>query len=81
MLTLAHVTRVELTSEELRRLAGRSIFSPASRRAAVASSDVVFGLSRMFEILRETLGETGIRVFRNLDDALDWVLAENNSAD
>ena len=78
---LVHVTKVELTTEELRRLAGRSIFSSASRRAILASSDLVFGLSRMFEIFRETLGEKGIRVFRNLDDALDWVLAKNSTAD
>ena len=78
---LVHVTKVELTTEELRRLSERSIFSSASRRAILASSDLVFGLSRMFEIFRETLGEKGIRVFRNLDDALDWVLAKNSTAD
>lgn len=78
---LTHVTKVELTTEELRRLAARSIFSSASRRAILATSDLVFGLSRMFEIFREILGEKGIRVFRNLDDALDWVLAKNNTAD
>ena len=25
--------------------------------------------------------EQGIRVFRNLDDALEWVLAKNNAVD
>jgi hypothetical protein len=30
----------------------------------------------MFEILREAAGEHGIRVFRNLDEALDWVLSK-----
>ena len=78
---LTHVTKVELTNEELRRLAAGSIFSSASRRAILVSSDLVFGLSRMFEIFRETLVEKGIRVFRNLDDALDWVLTKNNTAD
>jgi hypothetical protein len=78
---LTQVTKVDLTTEELHRLAGRSIFSSASRRAIVVSSDLVFGLSRMFEIFRETLGEKGIRVFRNFDDALDWVLAKQNTAD
>jgi hypothetical protein len=31
----------------------------------------------MFEILRENAGEKGIRVFRNLDDALEWILGKN----
>lgn len=78
---LTHVTEVELTTEELRRLAARSIFSPESRRAILVSNDLVFGLSRMFEIFRETLGENGIHVFRNLDNALDWVLAKHNTSD
>jgi len=33
----------------------------------------------MFEILRETMGERGIRVFRDLNEALDWVLAKSAS--
>jgi hypothetical protein len=33
----------------------------------------------MFEIYRDILGESGIRVFRNLDDALEWVLAKNTT--
>jgi hypothetical protein len=31
----------------------------------------------MFAIFREILGETGIRVFRDRGEALDWVLAKN----
>jgi len=34
----------------------------------------------MFETFRDTLGETGIRVFRNLDGALEWVLAKSTTA-
>jgi hypothetical protein len=77
---LTQVTKVELTAEEVRRIAGRPIFSSESRRAILVSSDLVFGLSRMFEIVRDTYGEKGICVFRNLDDALEWVLAKNTAA-
>src|SRR5580704_9792301 len=77
---LTHVTQVELTSKDVHRLAQRSIFSPDSRRAILASRDLVFGLARMFEIYRDILGENGIRVFRNLDDALEWVLAKNTTS-
>jgi len=34
----------------------------------------------MFEAFRENFGEAGIRVFRNLLDALEWVLAKNTAA-
>lgn len=73
-----HLTRVELQRKDVQRLARDSIFSPDSRRALVASSDAAFGLARMFEAFRDTMGEKGIRVFRNLDDGLDWVLGKNS---
>jgi hypothetical protein len=41
----------------------------------VVKDDLQFGLARMFEIHRDLNGEPGIRVFRTLDDALDWILA------
>jgi hypothetical protein len=37
-------------------------------------------MARMFETLRDAMGERGIRVFRNLDDGLDWVLGKNSPA-
>jgi hypothetical protein len=74
---LSLVTEAQLTSDDLRRLARRSVFSPDSRRAVLVSSDLAFGLSRMFVIFRQMLGETGIRVFRDRGEALDWVLAKN----
>ena len=74
-----HITDVELSSEDIRILARRTVFSENSRRAFLVNSDLKFGLGRMFIIFRDTLGETGIRVFRNLDDALDWVLARDHA--
>jgi hypothetical protein len=53
----------------------RNIFSPESRRAIVVKNDVQFGLARLFETHRELAGETGIRVFRNLEEALEWVFS------
>jgi hypothetical protein len=73
------VTRLELGSNEVRRLAQRSIFSPDSRRAILVSNDLVFGFARMFVMFREAAGETGVRIFRDLDEALFWVLPENTA--
>ena len=67
------VTQVEVSGDDIRELAQKNIFSPHSRRAIVVPNDVIFGLARMYEILRDLQGETGIRVFRTLDEALDWV--------
>ena len=45
------------------------------RRAIYVTRDIEYGFARMFEMLRENAGEKGIRVFRNLDDALTWIFA------
>src|ERR1700688_540611 len=73
------VTGVELSSSDLRALSQTRVHSPNSRRAILVSGDLVFGLARMFGIFREMMGETGIRVFRNLEDALEWVLAKERA--
>ena len=36
-------------------------------------NEAAFGLGRMYEILRGLEGEKGIRVFRTLEEAPDWV--------
>ena len=77
LLDFTHVVRVKLSADEIRRLAQTTVFSANSRRAFVVDNDLKFGLARMFAVFRETLGEKGIRVFRNLDDALEWLLEKN----
>jgi hypothetical protein len=77
ILDFTHLARVDIGPEDVRQFAQRNIFSPQSRRAFVVKDDLQFGLARMFEIHRELNGETGIRVFRTIDDALDWVLVGN----
>jgi hypothetical protein len=74
-----HLTGVDFGPEDVRLFAQRNIFSPRSRRAFVVKDDLQFGLARMFEIHRELKGESGIRVFRTFDEALDWILVGNAS--
>src|SRR5689334_3711126 len=74
-----HVTRIELSGEEVCRLAQKSIFSADSRRAFIAPNETIFGIGRMFEILRGLEGEKGIRVFRTLEEALDWVFPKGTT--
>lgn len=75
-----HVTRIELSADDIRRLAQRTIFSPHSRRAFIAANEAAFGIGRMFEILRGLEGEKGIRIFRTLEEALDWVFPKGAKA-
>jgi hypothetical protein len=76
LMDFTHVTQIDLNADDIRVLAQRSIFSPQSRRAFIVPSDSAYGLARMYEILREEAGEHGIGVFRNLDEALDWILSK-----
>jgi len=80
LVDLTHVTSVKLTASDVRKLAQASLFSRGSRRAILATSEAAFGLARMFEALRESAGEDGIHVFRDLNDALDWLFAKGTSA-
>lgn len=80
---LLDCTRVSFSgfrADDIRRLAERNIFSAESRRAIVVSSNFVYGFGRMFETLREIAGERGIRIFRDIDEAVDWILSERMTA-
>lgn len=80
VIDLTRITDFALEANDIRRLAQGTIFSRESRRAIIASSDLVYGLGRMYEILREIAGGDRIRVFRNFDEALDWILSKNLTA-
>jgi hypothetical protein len=73
LMDLTHVTAFEVSDADIRYLAERSVFSAESRRAIVVKTDEGYGLARMFGIIRELRGEWGIRVFRNHDDAWEWL--------
>jgi hypothetical protein len=75
LMDFRQITGVEFGPEDVRQFAARNIFSPHARRAMLVKDDLQFGLARMFEIHRELNGETGINVFRNYEEAVDWILA------
>ncbi|HMD39940.1 MAG TPA: hypothetical protein VKH15_11700 [Candidatus Acidoferrum sp.] len=75
-----HITQFDLSAQDVRQLAQRSVFAPDARRAFLVASDLAFGLARMFEMFSEGAGEQGIRIFRNLEEALDWVLAKTRAS-
>ena len=73
LMDLTLVTKMELKSDELQRLAAHSVFANDSRRSFLVSSDLAYGLFRMFQTFRNNEGENGIQIFRELGPALNWV--------
>jgi hypothetical protein len=80
IIDLTRITEFALEASDIRTAAERNVFSRESRRAIVVSTNLVYGFGRMFEILREIAGENGIRVFRDLDEAVDWILSKSRTA-
>jgi hypothetical protein len=74
LLDLTQVETYQVTIGDVRKLAQAKVFSPDSRRAILVTNDYAFGAARVFESLRGISGEKRIRVFRDLDEALDWIL-------
>jgi len=69
-------TKLAMTSQEVDELKFSDPFSPAARRAFVAYSDVLFGYARMYAMLMESRGYKNIMVFRNMEEAVQWIEGE-----
>ncbi|HXJ06488.1 MAG TPA: hypothetical protein VNH65_15395 [Candidatus Acidoferrum sp.] len=80
LIDFMQITHFDLNAEDVRQMAHRNVFSPDSRRAILVPNELAYGIGRMFEILRESAGERGIRIFRKLEEALDWVLSKQEAS-
>ena len=79
LIDFSDVSDVEVTVDGLRRLAERvAELNPTGRSykvAVVAPSDVLFGLTRLYEVLNEAApGEA--RAFRSLEEATSWLASD-----
>jgi hypothetical protein len=72
-----HVTKIDLSADDICKLAERDIFHPTSSRVILVTNDLGQGLAQLFKILRDHAGEKRIRIFRNLDEALEWLFMMN----
>jgi hypothetical protein len=73
LLDTTHVTKPEVTAEDIKEFAKADLFAPYARRAIIVKHDLCYGFARMFELLRADKGEQGISVFRDLEEGLEWV--------
>ena len=59
-------------SVEVLKLGQKTVFAGGVRRAIVVSTDLVFGIGRMFELSAIKLGHE-IKVFRSMEEACTWL--------
>jgi hypothetical protein len=70
---LRQVTALTVDARTIAENAGIPVFDPKVRRAFIASSDVAFGLARMFATYAEERAAQNIQVFREMDAAEAWL--------
>lgn len=74
------VERYETAGITIEAVARLRIFAPGVQRAAIAPSDVGFGLARMFATYAENQGHL-VEVFRSEREARDWLGLDDEAGD
>lgn len=65
------VTRLDVTSEGVRRAASNNPWGPDARRAFVAPIDETLGMIRMFGIYMHATSQ--FQIFQTLEPAMEWI--------
>jgi hypothetical protein len=65
--------RFDVTPAQIQEIGSQSVFAPRSRRAFVVSSDLHFGLGRMFANYRDVKCGQLTVVFRDMREAAFWL--------
>ncbi len=76
MADFSRMARAEVNAADMYSFAKRSVFAPNARRAVIVPNDMAFALARLFEILRGSKGENGIRVFRTIEEGFVWIFSD-----
>jgi hypothetical protein len=69
---LRDVTDVQVTAATIREMVRLNPFWAGARRALVVTNDVVYGMARMYQILRDESPDE-LEIFRKMDGALQWL--------
>ncbi|MFL6583186.1 MAG: hypothetical protein ACJ8KU_01560 [Chthoniobacterales bacterium] len=70
IIDFSHVTKMALSNDDIALLARQPVFDRDSLRALVGATSLHYGLSRTFEAYSQSQNVT---VFRNLNEAVEWV--------
>lgn len=65
------VTNIKISPMESPQVAKAAPFAEGSKRAAVASSDLIFGMGRVYEA--HSAADAEIRIFRTMEEAQEWL--------
>jgi hypothetical protein len=69
---LRAVTDVQITAATIKEMVRLNPFWTGARRALVITNDVLFGMARMYQILKDESPDE-LQIFRNMDDAIQWL--------
>ena len=72
LVDLRDVTDIQVTASTVREMVRLNPFGASAQRAVVVTSDVVFGMARMYQILSDESPDE-LQIFRKMDDALRWL--------
>lgn len=73
LVDLRAVQSIEFSAEQIAEVARTRIFDATSRRAIVAPVPLYFGMARMYEAHHTSGGPAVIRVFTELQEAVEWL--------
>ena len=70
--------KFNLSQNQLQDIAefAKNLFIQPSKVAMVASSDLSFGVSRIYEVFRED-NQTEVKVFRKIEDGRRWLMNDS----
>ena len=69
---LTQVTEARISAEEVRAMAATTVFGPTARRALIVAEPLLYGLSRMFQLMLDERGGT-LRIFTDRSEAEEWL--------
>ncbi|MFI5214687.1 MAG: hypothetical protein ACHQU8_09140 [Gemmatimonadales bacterium] len=69
---LRGVVKADITRLGIRQLSDLNPFGAGAKRAVVVGSDVVYGMARMYQVMRADRGDE-LEVFRDADLAFEWL--------
>ncbi len=77
LIDVTTATRFDMSTDEAKQIALRSIVSTKSKRAFVAIKADIYGLGRLMQIYHEQLADA--HVFNDRDSALKWLGVDEDS--
>jgi hypothetical protein len=73
LVDLSEITRADVTSSGIQSVARTPAHARTARRAFVAPTDVLFGLTRMYQSYWNDGAQDRLAIFRAREPALEWL--------